>query len=87
MADFINRLEALPQWAETAVVIAWDDSGGWNDHVMPPNLNQSQTPRDALTEPGLCGSNANKVAGGYQARCGYGTRQPVLLVSPWAKQN
>jgi hypothetical protein len=27
------------------------------------------------------------VAGGYQARCGYGTRQPVLLVSPWAKQN
>jgi phospholipase C len=29
----------------------------------------------------------NKVAGGYQARCGYGTRLPFLIVSPWAKQN
>jgi phospholipase C len=36
---------------------------------------------------GLCGSNPTKVAGGCQARCGYGTRLPFLLVSPWAKQN
>ena len=87
VADFINRLQELPTWRETAVVIAWDDSGGWYDHVMPPVVNQSQSARDALTGPGLCGSNANKVAGGYQARCGYGTRLPLLVVSPWAKQN
>ena len=87
VADFINRLQSLRDWPETAVVIAWDDSGGWYDHVMSPILNQSQTPRDALTGPGLCGSNAAKVAGGYQARCGYGTRLPFLIVSPWAKQN
>jgi phospholipase C len=68
-------------------VIAWDDSGGWYDHVMPPVINQSQTARDALTGPGQCGSNGNKVAGGYQARCGYGTRLPLLVVSPWAKEN
>ena len=87
VVDFINRLEALPDWSSTAVVLAWDDSGGWYDHVMPPIVSQSQTARDALTGPGLCGSNAAKVLGGYQARCGYGTRLPMLVVSPWAKQN
>ena len=87
VVNFINQLESLPTWRSTAVVIAWDDSGGWYDHVMPPVINQSQTARDALTGPGQCGSNGNKVAGGYQARCGYGTRLPLLLVSPWAKEN
>jgi phospholipase C len=87
VVDFINRLQELREWPETAVVLAWDDSGGWYDHVMSPILNQSQTARDALTGPGLCGSNPDKVAGGYQARCGYGTRLPFLVVSPWAKQN
>jgi phospholipase C len=87
VVNFINQLQSLPTWSTTAVVIAWDDSGGWYDHVMPPIMNQSQTARDALTGPGLCGSNTNKVAGGYQARCGYGTRLPLLAVSPWAKRN
>ena len=87
VADFINRLQALSEWRDTAVIIAWDDSGGWYDHVMPPIMNQSQTPRDALTGVGLCGGNPAKVAGGYQARCGYGTRLPFLVVSPWAKRN
>jgi len=54
---------------------------------MPPTINQSQTARDALTGPGLCGGNPAKVAGGYQARCGYGTRLPMLVISPWARQN
>ena len=87
VTDFINRLESLSEWPETAVLIAWDDSGGWYDHVMPPILNQSQTARDVLTGAGLCGSNPAKVAGGYQARCGYGTRLPFLVVSPCAKHN
>ena len=87
VVNFINQLESLPTWRSTAVVIAWDDSGGWYDHVMAPIINQSQTARDALTGPGLCGSNPAKVAGGYQARCGYGTRLPFLVVSPWTKEN
>ena len=87
VVSFINQLESLPTWRTMAVVIAWDDSGGWYDHVMSPIVNQSQTSRDALTGPGLCGSNPNKVAGGYQARCGYGTRLPFLVISPWAKQD
>jgi phospholipase C len=54
---------------------------------MSPIVNQSQSARDALTGPGQCGSNPNRVVGGYEARCGYGTRLPLLVVSSWAKQN
>lgn len=61
VADFINRLQALPTWGQTAVILAWDDSGGWYDHVMSPIVNQSQTARDALTGAGLCGSNTTKL--------------------------
>ena len=32
----INRLERLPSWRSTAVVIMYDDSDGGYEHVMPP---------------------------------------------------
>lgn len=34
-----------------------------------------------------CGTRPEKVAGGYQDRCGYGPRQPLLVVSPYAGTN
>jgi phospholipase C len=82
----INRLERLPEWESTAVVILYDDSDGWYDHVMSPILNQSNTSRDALTGPGACGDGASPL-GAFQGRCGYGPRQPLLVISPWAKSN
>ncbi len=81
----INRLEQLPTWRSTAIVIAWDDSDGWYDHVMGPIVNQSNDPvADALTGAGKCGTAA---AGSYEDRCGYGPRLPLLVVSPWARRN
>jgi phospholipase C len=85
LVSTINRLERLPTWRSTAIVIAYDDSDGWYDHVMPPIVNQSNDPaEDALTGPGHCGTAA---PGAYQDRCGYGPRLPLLVVSPWAKRN
>jgi len=85
LANTLNGLQALPEWPNTAVFILYDDSDGWYDHVMPPIINQSQSTADALTGAGMCGTEPP--AGGYQGRCGYGPRQPLLLVSPWAKVN
>jgi phospholipase C len=34
--DIINAAMKLPQWKEMAIVVAWDDYGGWYDHVAPP---------------------------------------------------
>ncbi len=87
LADTINRLERLPSWRSTAVVIAYDDSDGWYDHQIGPITTQSQTSLDALTGTGTCGSNTAKVPSGQQARCGVGPRQPLLVVSPYAKRN
>ena len=85
LVDTINRLQRSRIWHDTAVVIAYDDSDGWYDHQMGPIVNQSQDPaNDALTG-GSCGTHAP--AGGYQDRCGYGPRQPLLVLSPYAKRN
>jgi len=34
--DTIRRIQASPGWPETAIVVVWDESGGWYDHVPPP---------------------------------------------------
>ena len=82
----INALMKTPDWANTAVVINYDDSDGWYDHAYSGVTNPSQTVADALTAPGQCGTGAMPLAG-QQGRCGYGPRLPLVVVSPWAKAN
>ena len=84
LVNTINSLEKLPTWRSTAVIINYDDSDGWYDHVMGPILSQSNSAEDALTGTGSCGTAK---AGAYLDRCGYGPRLPLLVISPFAKQN
>jgi len=80
-------------WGSTAVVIVYDDSDGWYDHQMPPVVNQSASAVDALTGTGLCGGGTAALPGvaaaavHAQGRCGYGPRLPLLVISPYARQN
>jgi phospholipase C len=85
----INDIMRSPEWRETAVVIAYDDSDGWYDHVMGPIVIQSNVTDDQLLAAGSCGEpRASDPAGGTQnGRCGYGPRLPLLVISPWAKTN
>ncbi|HTW59437.1 MAG TPA: alkaline phosphatase family protein [Terriglobales bacterium] len=89
----INFLEKLPTWSSTAVVITYDDSDGWYDHALGPIVNQSTGPQDALTGPGACGTALTSLPGVNPSnphalgRCGYGPRIPLLVISPWARQN
>jgi phospholipase C len=85
----INALEQTPDWASTAVVIAYDDSDGWYDHAYSGVTNPSQGVADALTGPGQCGNtqDGNGPLGGELGRCGYGPRMPLLVISPWAQSN
>jgi len=93
LVNTINFLETLPTWSSTAVVIMYDDSDGWYDHQIGPIVNTSTGPADALTGPNACGTAATALPGVNPAnahalgRCGYGPRQPLLVVSPWARQN
>ncbi|HKE10043.1 MAG TPA: alkaline phosphatase family protein [Myxococcota bacterium] len=93
LVGLINLLQQQPSWESTAVVIMYDDSDGWYDHQMGPIVNQSTGPADALTGPNACGTPSNSLPGvdptntHALGRCGYGPRQPLLVVSPWARAN
>jgi phospholipase C len=87
LVSTINRLQRSKDWKETAVVIAYDDSDGWYDHQMGPIVNQSQDPANDALYDTTCGSRPERVAGGFQDRCGYGPRVPLLVISPYAKRN
>jgi phospholipase C len=85
LVKVINAVTQSPYWGKVAIIIAYDDSDGWYDHVMPPILNGSAVPDiDALNGPGKCG---NAQPGGHPARCGYGPRLPLMVISPYARVN
>jgi len=93
LADTINHLESLRTWKSTAIVITYDDSDGWYDHVLAPVTTQSQVSAlDTLTGTGQCGSQLKQVPMNSanqpeQGRCGLGVRMPFLVISPFAKRN
>ena len=40
VTDLINAIMSGPNWKDTAIVLTWDDFGGFYDHVMPPNVDE-----------------------------------------------
>jgi phospholipase C len=96
IVDMVNAIEQSQFWASTAIIIAYDDSDGWYDHVMDI-VNGSASPADTLERAGVCGSahataenalpGVAQGTGHAQGRCGHGPRLPLLVISPWAKNN
>jgi phospholipase C len=39
VASVVNAIGQSPYWGSTAILITWDDWGGWYDHVAPPIIN------------------------------------------------
>jgi phospholipase C len=82
LVNTINQIEESKYWASTAIVVTWDDSDGWYDHQLMPIVNGSNTAADTA----IC-SSAPMTLGSYTDRCGYGQRLPMLVISPWTRQN
>ena len=90
VVSMVNAIEASSFWPSTAIIIAYDDSDGWYDHLTDI-VNGSTTASDAT----IC----NTVTGGATlpgpnsgttpvlGRCGHGPRLPLLVISPWANKN
>jgi phospholipase C len=93
IVHLINFLQDQPDWDSTAVIIAYDDSDGWYDHQFAPTTQGSFSSQDTLNGTGNCGTPSvtpepNGLSGQPVAgRCGPGTRQPFLVISPYAKKN
>jgi phospholipase C len=83
----VNAIQKSKNWESTAVILAYDDSDGWYDHVAAQVRNSSNSPDDAAWCSTAYTNGTAPMAGGYADRCGPGPRQPLLVISPYAKKN
>ncbi|TMV93544.1 alkaline phosphatase family protein [Thioclava sp. BHET1] len=88
----VNAIGKSKFWNDTAIIVLYDDSDGWYDHAHAV-VNPSNVPvkgYDVLNGD-VCGTGGVALPGvdglPAQGRCGYGTRQPFLVISPYAKAN
>jgi phospholipase C len=100
LVETINAVMQSPFWDSTAIIITYDDSDGWYDHQMPPIVNPSfNTTSDALNAAGVCVLGVQQgrrptatplngpLGKPVYGRCGYGTRIPMLVISPLVDSN
>ena len=88
ITQVINTVMQSQFWSTTAIIIAYDDSDGWYDHVTGPIVSQSNVSSgstyDNFAGTGNCGT---PLAGAQLGRCGHGPRLPLLVISPYAQSN
>ena len=46
IADVIAKLQASPQWANMAIIVTYDENGGFWDHAAPPKSNSKAANAD-----------------------------------------
>ncbi len=74
LARVVHALIHAPTWKRTALLITYDEHGGYYDHVPPPNAIKP----DSI--PPMLGPG--DMPGAYDR---YGFRVPLIVVSPWAR--
>ena len=73
----LSTLVSNPEvWAQTAVVLVYDENSGFFDHVVPPTAPEGTGGEWLSTLP--------SAAGGVNGPIGLGFRTPALLVSPFS---
>ena len=53
LVNVLNTLQKSPFWHDTAVILNYDDSDGWYDHVSGPIINHSTN--NGTTDPSIPG--------------------------------
>jgi phospholipase C len=79
----VNQIEESRYWPSTAIVITYDDSDGWYDHVAPKLLNGSD---NSAIDTAMCEQTAVTVGAG-SGRCGYSQRLPMVVISPYTRDD
>jgi len=83
VVNTVNQIMKSRYWDSTAIVITYDDSDGWYDHVAPPIVNGSN---DSTLDAAICDTTPTRV-GNRQDRCGYGPRLPLIVISPYTRSD
>src|SRR5512140_1684996 len=75
VANIVSAVTSSPQWPHSALVITYDEQGGFYDHVPPqPACVPDDLPPDL---------SPTDVPGQYDQT---GLRVPLIVVSPYAKR-
>ncbi|KFG83874.1 extracellular phospholipase C [Metarhizium anisopliae] len=72
----VEAVTNSPAYKESALIISYDEQGGWADHVIPP-VAPKDAPGEWITDP----FNADN----GQVPIGPGPRIPRFIVSPWTR--
>jgi phospholipase C len=75
----LSSLVSSGLWSKTALIITWDENGGFFDHVAPPTAPVG-TAGEHLAHDTAAGDSA-----GILGPIGLGFRVPALLVSPFSR--
>lgn len=67
----VNAVMNGPGWKNTALFINYDESGGFYDHVVPPQAPESEYVVDKWSKK--------------KVPIGFGPRVPMVIVSPWTR--
>ncbi|ORW06700.1 phospholipase [Mycobacterium lacus] len=68
-------------WEKTALIVSYDENGGFFDHVVPPTAPPG-TPGEYITVPDI---NAVPGSGGIRGPIGLGFRVPCFIISPYSR--
>jgi phospholipase C len=77
LARVVQAVGSSPLWQKTALLVMYDEHGGYYDHVPPPPA----IPPDAIAPVVQPGEQA------YEGFARYGFRVPNVVVSPYAKRH
>jgi phospholipase C len=83
IVNTVNQIEQSKFWKSTAIVVTYDDSDGWYDHQNSPRINGSNDP---ATDQPVCTSTPIRL-GTFKDRCGYGSRLPFVVISPYTRSD
>ncbi|HTW21873.1 MAG TPA: alkaline phosphatase family protein, partial [Mycobacteriales bacterium] len=87
VVNTVNQIEQSRYWPSTAIVITYDDSDGWYDHVSPESAGALINGSDNSTiDTAMCEATAITVGSG-NGRCGYSQRLPMIVISPYTRDN
>jgi phospholipase C len=80
IADVYETLQSNPNvWNKSALIVTYDEHGGWYDHVIPPS--QGIPNPDGLNSP-PAGDKPNAPKFAFDR---LGLRVPAIVASPWVK--
>jgi phospholipase C len=84
VSQVVDILASNPDvWSKMALLITYDEEGGFFDHLVPPTPPQSRAEglSTVATTNEIFPGNPSHPTGPY----GFGMRVPMLIVSPWTR--